>query len=145
MHYIRKILIAVAIVLPLLAIYVVVKTVDGINDAYAQWDAVDLVIDYMESHDGKWPPNWEALQPVYAAAEDHRVADASLEWLQERVAIDFDVDAEELRRQSIESEDVPFNVIGARSFFASQHGDGPNADLHRYFRSKVDVADENSN
>jgi hypothetical protein len=35
-------------------------------DAYAKWDAATLLIEYMETHDGRWPSGWHDLHDSYA-------------------------------------------------------------------------------
>ena len=143
MRYIRKALLTLLILLPVLAVFVAVNIYYGIDDAYAQWGAIDMTIDYMETHDGKWPPDWEALRPNFEAGGG-RVGGWSFEHFQRRVAVDFHADADELRRKSIESATVPFQVIYARWTFGSAMGDGPNAMLYRYFRTKAGMEAEST-
>lgn len=110
----------------------------GIDDAYAQWGASDMVIDYLEDHDGQWPPSWEALRPYFDAGGS-RVGGWSYAKYQQRVYIDFSADADALRKQAIASDNVPFDVIHANWSFGCMMGDGPNADLHYYFRRKAGI------
>lgn len=60
----RTLLILTPLLGILLAIgfWLVLGVTHGIDDAYAEWGAADMLIDYMESHDGRWPSNWEALR-----------------------------------------------------------------------------------
>lgn len=53
------ILIAVIALLVCCSIYRMVKVV--IPHSYAAWATVDLLIEYMETHDGKWPRAWNDL------------------------------------------------------------------------------------
>ncbi len=126
------VLIALPIVVTVL-IYAGVKTYDHIDDAYAQWGAADMVIEYMADHNGDWPKNWTSLQ-TYFEKNNGRVGGWSFAEFQAHVYIDFDVDSNLLRQLSCESDSVPFNVIYAISFWASQFGGGPNEILYRYFR-----------
>jgi len=41
----------------------------GLPDAYAMWDAGDLVVDYMGKHADRWPSGWEDLQPSFDACK----------------------------------------------------------------------------
>ena len=66
-RYLTGGLIAVAILAPIALIYAGVNVYDHIDDAYAQWGAADMVIDYMRDHGGAWPPNWDALEPYFPA------------------------------------------------------------------------------
>lgn len=140
MRCLRWALIALLILLPIAVIGFVLSAFSGIDDAYAQWGAVDMVIRYMEAHDGKWPPNWEALRPDIESGGG-RIGRVSLARFQELVVIDFGVNAEQLRDQAVRSEKVPFDVIRARSMFGAQFGEGPNATLHRHFRRKSGIVE----
>lgn len=114
--------------------YAVTQIVDNLDAAYAQWGAADMVIGYMYENDDRWPPDWEALRDSFDRGGG-RMGGTSFEEFQQIVEIDFDVDVEELRRQAKASDSVPFNVIRPRSFWGSQMGDGPNAQIYRYLRS----------
>lgn len=133
MRNIRRILIAVLISIPIFVVWFVLNLYFGIDDAYAQWGTVDMTIDYMKSHNGKWPSNWSDLKPSFESGGG-RVGGWSFEQFQHRVAIDFSANADELRKQSMASEKVSFRVIYARWTIGSGMGDGPNAMLYRYFR-----------
>ena len=41
----------------------------GIDDGYAQWGAAEMVIDYLETHDGAWPRSWDDLQSQFDASQ----------------------------------------------------------------------------
>lgn len=112
----------------------------GIDDAYAQWGTVDLVIAYLKDHDGEWPNDWEALRP-YFDRHGGRVGGWSFDEFRNRVVIDFDVDADELRRQAVSSETPTFNVIRARWTIGIAMDDGPNAMLNGYFRRQAGIFD----
>jgi hypothetical protein len=131
----RWFLVGTAIVIPLaLVALIVVNVIWGIDDAYAKWGAADMVIDYMRTHEGRWPPNWEALRHEFDEGGG-RVGDWSFEHYQSRLNIDFDADPAALRRQSLEADCPTFNVISAR-WTMLDWGGGPNEILYRYFRRK---------
>ncbi|MBI5758019.1 MAG: hypothetical protein HZA46_05830 [Planctomycetales bacterium] len=140
MRYIRKIIIALLILLPLVVVFFAFNIYWGIDDAYAQWGAADMTIAYMETHEGNWPPDWEALRPNFESGGG-RVGGWSFEQFQGRVAIDFNANVNALRQQSIESETAPFRVIHARWTIGSAMGGGPNAAIRRYFRRKAGIAE----
>jgi hypothetical protein len=85
----------------------------GIDNAYAERGAADMVIDYMRAHDGRWPSNWQAFHPLFEAGGG-RVGGWSFQQYQSRVHVDFDADADDLRRLSTQSSSVPFDAIHAR-------------------------------
>ena len=111
------------------------------NDGYAQWAAADMVIEYMETHDGHWPPNWEALRKSFESGKGYLVhVGGTFEQFQKRIVIDFQADPEELRRQSLASDDAQFDVIHG-DWASVQFGEGPNAVLRTYFRRKAGIID----
>ncbi|MBX9656098.1 hypothetical protein K2Y11_20985 [bacterium] len=112
----------------------------SINDAYAQWGAADLVIQYMEEHGGKWPSNWDVLRQSYET-KGGRVSGWSFGDFKSRMFIDFSVNSNDLEKQSVKSNKVPFDVIHARSPLSSMMGEGPNAQLYHYFRHKAGMVD----
>ncbi|HUQ69318.1 MAG TPA: hypothetical protein VM165_07345, partial [Planctomycetaceae bacterium] len=81
--------------------------------------------------------SWEALSANFRAHGGQ--GDASS--LRNRVFIDFDANADELRRLAAASETVPFDVIHARWTYGMHWGSGPNAELHRYLRRRAGVFD----
>lgn len=107
-----------------------------LDDAYAQWGAADMVIDFMEDHDGTWPKDWSDLQP-YFEASGGRVSGWSYDRFQQHVWIDFSADPNELRKRSQFAKTPPFNVIDSTSFFGPQFDDGPNGMLMRYFNPEA--------
>src|SRR5437763_1042319 len=48
-----------------------IRTVlDVPRQAYAVWQTADLVIAYMDRHDGAWPRSWEDLRALSLSAPD---------------------------------------------------------------------------
>ena len=107
----------------------------SINDGYALWGAADMVIDYMDEHEGRWPRNWEDLEP-YFRRSNGRVGGWSFEKFQSRVVIDFAADVSELRKASLNSS-AAFRVIRAINWGAAHVGQDPNERLREYFRGRV--------
>jgi hypothetical protein len=82
-------------------------------DAYGQWVLADVVIQYMEWHDGAWPRDWNDLQEPF---EEHRgFGYCSLEELRDRLDIDFTANPKELARAEPEEDESPFCVIWLRN------------------------------
>lgn len=126
--------IAVVFVLSILiTVFAVGVTVEGIDDAYAQWGAADLVIIYMDDHDGAWPKSWDALEPYFDKYGCH-VSGWSYETFQKHIWIDFTADSTQLKRKAMSANSPIFNVIGSTRFYSPHFGvDGPNGMIHRYF------------
>jgi len=134
--FVKRSLIAVALAVPIAAVWCGFSVLDHVDDAYAQWGAADMVIHYMEDHGGEWPRNWDSLAP-YFAVNNGRVSGWTYAMFQSRVFIDFDADAVALRKLSSDSHAVPFDVIHATSIFGAQFDGGPNEMLHRWFRGET--------
>ncbi len=128
-----RVAIVALILIPIALIYAGVNIYNGIDDAYAQRGAADMVIAHMRDHDGQWPTDWESLSP-YFDRNNGRVGGWTYDQFQSHVFIDFSADAELLRRLSEESDSVPFDVIHATSVWGSQFEGGPNEMLYLHFR-----------
>ena len=134
-RFLVRSLIVAALVVSAVLVFAGVNIFNHIDDAYAQWGAADMVIDYMNDNDGDWPSNWDSLAP-YFARNNGRVGGWSYSKFQSHVFIDFTADTETLRDLAVDSPSVPFDVIHARSMWGSQFEDGPNGMLYRYFRDE---------
>jgi hypothetical protein len=44
--------------------YGIVHTLNHIPEAYAAWDTGTLLVEYMRSHDNRWPTSWDDLLTV---------------------------------------------------------------------------------
>jgi hypothetical protein len=128
----RRLIIGVVIVIGAFAIWASVVFVQAVLDvprqAYAVWWTADLVIAYMERHDGAWPRNWEDLRALAEGATEvtessepngHVIVEfrpkASVEELQGHVIVDWDANPDELIRAPRKEGSPPFRVIYLRN------------------------------
>jgi hypothetical protein len=116
------------------------------RQAYAGWWTADLVIAYMERHDGAWPRNWEDLRALAEGAtevtefteRDGRVIvefrpKASIEELQRLVVVDWDANPDELLRAPRKEGSPPFRVIYLRNGKSTHYeGREPNQMILEY-------------
>ena len=116
-------------------VYFMLPLGSGIDDGYALWGAGEMVIDYMKTHNGEWPRSWEDLRPQFNI-NNGRVGGWSFSHFQNRIAIDFNADIDQLYQKSIESPRRTFRVIWARHDSGVRVGDDPNQILCDYFRQK---------
>ena len=125
---------AAVVIVPIVVAFVgvVIASLSRLDDAYAQWGAADMLIDYMGDHNGDWPKQWADLRPYFGAAGG-RVAGWDFERYTDHVWIDFSVKSDDLRALSATSDSAPFDVVGSTSIFGPCFGDGPNGMLHRHF------------
>ena len=108
----------------------------GIDNAYAQWGAADMVIGYMEKHEGRWPRSWEDLRPQFEAGGG-RVGGWSFEKYRSRVWIDWSADPKALEMAAVQCDKPWFDVIHPTDRIDVRFGGGPNAILHAYFKAKA--------
>jgi hypothetical protein len=101
--------------------YVFAAWDDAIDDGYALLGATEMLVGYMESHDGRWPRGWSDLRPEFEKTNG-RVSGWSYEQFQSRIDIDFGADPAALRSASLASPDVTFEVVHAHGLFAATMG-----------------------
>lgn len=108
----------------------------GIDNAYAQWGAGEMVVDYMKGHEGRWPKGWEDLRPAFEAGGG-RVGGWSFEKYQSRIAIDWSVEPMALEAASAFNDGPSFDVIHPADGIDVKIGsNGANEILYRYFKSR---------
>src|SRR5882724_4095127 len=82
--------------------YRVVYTLRGLPDAYAMWDTGTLLVEYMKSHENRWPGGWDDLGETYERlasgkiGNEHIHGGMTLEQLRERVSVDWQADTGKL-------------------------------------------------
>lgn len=112
-------------------------SLDWLNDAYALWGAGEMVVNYMDHHEGRWPKGWNDLKPYFDAGGG-RVGGWSFEEYQRRVAIRWDIDPAVLEAASKANPRPTFRVIWATQGSADAIGDrDPNEILYHYFRRRT--------
>jgi hypothetical protein len=97
-------------------------------EAYAVWQTADLVVAYLDQHDGAWPQGWSDLRPLtsgsgnspYAAdrggaAEVGFRPPLDIDRLQQLVDVDWSADVAALARAPSREPEPPFRVIWLRS------------------------------
>src|SRR5438046_1525767 len=127
-HTKRCLIVGFVIVIVAIAVWASVVFIRAVLDvprqAYAGWWTADLVIAYMERHDGAWPRNWEDLRALAEGATEvteskerdgHVIVEfrpkASIEELQQLVVVDWDANPDELLRAPRKESGPPFRVI----------------------------------
>lgn len=96
------------------AVYGVYRTREEIHNSYAVWWAADMVIEHMKIHDGKWPAGWEDLREPYEICAEQSGRPWTFEELQERVAIDWHADPNNLAMAATKNGKPTFRVIWLR-------------------------------
>jgi hypothetical protein len=149
-----RLIVGLVIVIVAIAVWASVVFIRAVLDvprqAYAVWWTADLVIAYMERHDGAWPRDWEDLRALAEGAtevtesteHDRRVIvefrpHANIEELQRPVLIDWDAKPEELLRAPRKEGGPPFRVIYLRNGKSTHYeGREPNQMILEYLEWK---------
>lgn len=103
-------------------------------DWYAEREVVDRIIGYMEDHEGRWPPDWEALRPYYGE-KFAQLIDVH----KRRIRVDFSIEADDLRNIALENQEVRFHVVYPRWTIPSSSEISANQRLCSYFRDQAGV------
>lgn len=80
-----------------------------LEEASAIWLAHDMLALYMAQGSGEWPESWDDLQPMFRSVNSRAYGVPDVDWLRERVTIDFDFDPKVLA--SSEAQDRPLHVL----------------------------------
>jgi hypothetical protein len=103
---------------------------DRHRDAYAGWTVAELTIDFMESHDGGWPNEWEDLRQSLAARTGNE--EVTIEDLRQRVEVDWAANPKRLAKESL-----PVRVIWLRSGRSAYwKGREPNQMIFEYLQAR---------
>jgi hypothetical protein len=150
----RRVLIGMVLLVALIAIWRAVVFIQGVLDvprqAYAVWGTADLIIEYMERHEGAWPRSWEDLRPLVEDVPDvkeSRERDGSIvvefrpqgaiEELQRRVEVDWNANPDELLKMPPQERGPPFRVISLRNGKSTHYeGREPNQMIRDYLESR---------
>jgi hypothetical protein len=85
-------IVTVALVGGVGAVYYLRQAVAAKHDAYAVWWVADMVIEYMETHDGAWPQGWDDLREPYDTCVRRSGRPWTFEHLRDRVDVDWEAD-----------------------------------------------------
>jgi hypothetical protein len=150
----RRLIVCLVGLVSAVAVYLAVVFVQAVLDvprqAYAVWWTADLVIEYMERHDGAWPRSWEDLRTLAETAPEVTESTdrngstviefrphASIEELQRRVEVDWGADPDTLLKAPRKESGPPFRVIYLRNGKSTHYeGREPNQMILEYLESR---------
>lgn len=117
------------------SIFRVVQVV--IPHSYAAWETGDLMLAYLETHDGRWPRGWEDLREADAILRQRgRPIYCAFDQLPGIVKIDWSVDPEALARLAVSNTNFRLKVVtqtnGSRLEANWGQDTEPNAKIRRY-------------
>lgn len=110
----------------------------GLPDAYAMWDAGDLIVDYMGKHSDQWPSGWEELKRSFEACKggDGEMRGQTFDGIRNRIQIDWQASP-----QNALLHHTAFNSVTAKSGnHTTWEGAEPNEMIIQYLRKHVDTA-----
>jgi hypothetical protein len=85
------------------------------RDAYAVWWVADMVIEYMETHNGEWPRGWDDLHEPYETCVRRSGRPWTFDQLRNRVDVDWAADPARLVVATDNGTGPPFQVVWLRS------------------------------
>lgn len=108
-----------------------------VRDGYSQQVVAVLLIKFMEENEGKWPKNWNSLEPIYRR-DLKSLNPGVFEELKQRIFVDFSADIERMRRDSLTSEKPAFRVVSAKFTSGFHPIEEPNTSIHCYLKNKLE-------
>lgn len=115
-------------------------------DAYAVWWVADIVVEYLDTHERRWPQDWDDLRPSFASV-CAKVGNAPwrFEELCDRVEIDFSADPKQLEKAPVVEGQPPFRVVYLRSGHKVHYeGAEPNTIIWKYLNGRWKPGDVRS-
>ena len=136
-----KIVISSALALLCLAavlfVFRVWRSLEAVDDSYAQWDAALALIHHMKTHDGSWPKGWAELEESYNSTPVLRGPGRGWDNLKSRVDVDFTAIPSQLSSASPNGDKPPFKVVWLRNG-KNRHWSGaePNTLIFEYLTTE---------
>ena len=105
-----------------------------LKQPYAVWQAAEMVIEYMEKRQNRWPTSWKDLEETHGGEYSH--TNMSFELIKELVVIDWNADPKQLAKAILPDDDQPpFRVIWLRNGRTSYvTGSEPNRLIFDYLK-----------
>jgi hypothetical protein len=115
-----------------------------IPNSYAAWTTGDLIVEYIDTHEGKWPRGWDDLrvakqslerrsQPVYYAFQK----------LPQMIKVDWSADPTALAKLEARSNEVPFEVVtkldGSKVDARWGEDTEPNRKIYVYLKNRTEA------
>lgn len=119
-----------------------------IPNSYAAWSTGDLIVEYIDTHEGKWPRSWDDL----------RIAEQSLERrgqpvyydfqkLPQMIEVDWNANPVVLAKLQARSNEVPFEVVtkldGSRVDARWGEDTEPNRKIYAYLKKRSEAPPQN--
>jgi hypothetical protein len=124
--------------------YVIYRVPESIRETYALGWVSDMVVEYMERNDGRWPHDWDDLKEPYEIGVAAVGRPWTFEDLRSRVDVDFSADPKELAKAHLKNGKVPFRVISLRSgWYHYWQGSEPNVLIWEYLQNRAKETEEN--
>jgi len=136
---IRSLLVSVTVIAVLLAgVTYAIRTVNGVRqvvmDAYRVWGTGELMVDYMNANDQRWPQCWADLETFFANSTKTYTIIETFDDIRDHIDIDFAFDPY-LQSLANDADDPPFRAIWLRNGTESRYvGAGPNQIVYAHLK-----------
>lgn len=134
---IRTLLIVTAVLAAIIGVATYgLRTIDRIvSDAYRVWGTGDLVVDFMNANNQRWPQTWAELEAHYDQSNGRFSGIREFSDVQNHMQIDFSFDPATVDLSNDEL-DPPFRAIWLRDGTNTAYvGTGPNEIVYRHLKS----------
>jgi len=113
-----------------------------IPNSYAAWATGDLIVEYIRTHDGRWPHDWEDLRVAKESLERQgKPVYYQFDRLPRMIRVDWNADPAKLAKVLQVSNEVPFRVVtkaDGSSVFACWGPDTePNTKIYSYLKGTL--------
>jgi hypothetical protein len=136
--------ITIAVVLTIFGVvayfgYGIIYTLQRIPEAYAAWDTGTLLVEYMKSHENRWPSSWDDLLSVVRSNSEDQVMFRGAKTgdtnyaalLRTKVSINWKFDP------SRGGQSLPITRLDGTKFPIVWEGAEPNEMVHRYLTTSI--------
>jgi len=117
----------------------IVYTFQQTSDAYAAWDTGTLLVEYMRTHEDRWPASWDELLSVLESESGHQIllrgAQAGdiqyVRSLREKIAVDWSFDPDRASQRN------PVTRLDGTALPVTWEGAEPNEMVREYLKVRV--------
>ncbi len=112
-----------------------------IPNSYAAWTTGDLIVEYLKTHNDRWPQSWDDLREAKASIESRG---DPIYWnfnaLPKMVSINWNADPKELSNAQPLGNEIPFRVVAKQDGSAVDACWGedtePNRQIYKYLKKR---------
>ena len=119
-----------------------------IPNSYAAWTTGDLIVEYIDTHEGKWPRRWDDLR---VAEQSLKRRGQNVYWdfekLPQMIQVDWTANPVALAKLQARSNEVPFEVVtkldGSKVDAVWGEDREPNRKIYVYLKNRTEASAQN--